>query len=119
MRGNLLFRDLNMQRIILTGLLISFLGALSLAGGCKDNAEKTTPQQILAEFAIPQKHGTIFLPVKFKGKEYTFLLDTGCGITTFDISLRELLGEQKGTAEAVNYAGKALVCQVFDAPKPS
>jgi hypothetical protein len=97
--------------------VVAFFGALLLAPGCRDKAQSTALPQILAEFPIAQEGGRIFLPLKLKGKEYTFLLDTGCSVILFDTSLREHLGEQKGTAEAVSYAGKVLTCQVFDAPE--
>lgn len=47
---------------------------------------------VLAEFAIPKGSEQIILPVSLGGKEYKVLLDTGCGFSAYDKSLRNLLG---------------------------
>ncbi len=49
--------------------------------------------EILAEFpfTMTASRRAVILPVRFDGSEYSFLLDTGSGVTIFDVSLAEKL----------------------------
>lgn len=58
-----------------------------------------TPGKLLAEFKVATDGRPLCLPVTFKGKVYTFLVDTGTPYSTFDTSLESLLGEPRQTFE--------------------
>ncbi len=100
-------------------LLLSFL-VLFLAGGCADEPESIseTPanQKVLAEFKIAKSGDPILLPVKFKEKEYLFMLDTGSSYTAFDTSMKHELGKVKKVEKALT-AGSHIVAEIFDAPE--
>lgn len=66
--------------------------ALVLSAGASAQEPK-----ILARFRIATDGRPIVLPVTFQGKTYAFLLDTATRNTTFDESLRDLLGEPRST----------------------
>lgn len=105
-----------MQRID-PNLLAWLLLVLSIAGGCDSKPTNNSRHEILAEFPISSSSEHIFVPVKFKEKEYIFLFDTGCEITTFDISFRQDLGEKKGTIDIIDYTGKTVIGEIYDAPE--
>jgi len=52
------------------------------------------PCDVLEEFDIGTDEGPIFVPVTIAGKQYPFLLDTGCTSTGYDLSLRHLMGNE-------------------------
>ena len=83
---------MNFRQIVLVGIVLYF--PLS---GCKANpkasSDTTSDHNVLAEFEIAKQGDPILLPVKFRGKDYLFLFDTGCSVTTFDVSLKHELRE--------------------------
>ena len=78
------------------------------------SGERTEPNA-LAEFKIAKGGDPILLPVRFKGKEYSFILDTGFTATGFDTSFRQSLGKAKRKGRMLTPGGPAEV-EVFDAP---
>lgn len=101
-------------------LLVLSLFVLLLAGGCvevpKSASDKPADQNILAEFKIAKGEDPILLPVKFKEKEYLFLLDTGSSHTVFDTSFKHELGDVKGIKRGPTH-GSSIVAEFFDAPE--
>jgi len=97
-----------------------FLSVMLLTEGCADEpkstSEKPADQNILAEFKIAKGGDPILLPVTFEGKEYLFVLDTGCSHTSFDTSLRHELGDVKKVERGLT-AGNPIMVEVFDAPE--
>lgn len=93
---------------------------LLLTCGCADEpkstSERPADQKVLAEFKISKDGYPILLPVTFKGKEYLFLLDTGCSHTVFDTSFKHKLGDVKKVKRALT-AGSRIVAELFDAPE--
>ncbi len=102
------------QRVLL-GLVVS-----STLLGCVAEQEKTSGRfvghKVLAEFTIAPEPDLILLPVKFKEKEYWFLLDTGSTHTSFDISFKQKLGPATKTVEGIT-AGEPIMAELFDAPE--
>jgi hypothetical protein len=52
------------------------------------------PCDVLEEFEIGTDEGPILLPVTIAGKQYPFLLDTGCAHYGYDRSLKNLMGKE-------------------------
>ena len=74
---------------ILLGLIISSLFvSCTIASESKPN--ECHKQEVLAEFTFTKGENIILLPVKFRDKEYLFLLDTGSSHTVFDTSFKEV-----------------------------
>lgn len=92
---------------------------LFLSIGCgqesQSSSEGSADQRILAEFTI-EKGGDLILPVTFKGKEYSFFLDTGCSHTVFDTSLKHELGDVKRIERGLTASGP-MEAELFDAPE--
>jgi len=105
--------------ILPKAVLVLSLCVLFLAGGCAVETERSsggfTDQEILAEFTIAKGGDPILLPVRFKGKEYSFIPDTGLTLTGFDTSFRQSLGKAKGTKIVLTPGGPTRV-ELFDAP---
>jgi predicted aspartyl protease len=101
--------------ILIVGLILSF-ALLEYEENSKTNSDVLASHKILAEFAVATRGDVILLPVKFKGKEYSFVLDTGSSVTIFDVSLRHLLGSVKGKA-ILETAKDPMYVQLFDAPE--
>ena len=80
------------------------------------SSEKFAGQKILAEFTFARGAEDILLPVKFKGKEHLFVLDTGASHTIFDISFKQELGKAKRVGIGKT-AGSPMVAELFDAPE--
>ncbi len=101
-------------------VLLLSLFVLLPAGGCADEPERASDgpddQKVLAEFKIAKGGDPILLPVTFKGKEYLFVLDTGCSHTVFDTSLRHELGEVKKIEKGLTL-GSPIKAELFDAPE--
>jgi len=76
-----------------------------------------TGRQVLAEFTITKGKDAIFLPVRFKEKEYLFFLDTGASVTVFDNSLRNELGQPIKTGGTLLTAGETATAEAFNAPE--
>jgi hypothetical protein len=97
-----------------------FLIVSLLVGGCADEPTKTsnksTDQNIIAEFDISTGGDPILLPVKYKGEKYSFIFDTGSSHTVFDISFRQELGDVKKTEKGLTQ-GNPIVAEIFDAPE--
>lgn len=92
---------------------------LFLSIGCgkehESSSEGFVDQRILAEFTIEKGGDFILLPVDFKGKEYSFVLDTGCSHTVFDSSLKHELGDVKRIERGLT-AGGLMAYEMHDAP---
>ena len=82
----------------------------------ESSSEASADQRILAEFTIEKSGDFILLPVDFKGKEYSFMLDTGCSHTVFDSSLKHELGDVKRIERGLT-AGGLMALELFDAPE--
>jgi hypothetical protein len=78
--------------------------ALLGLAGCQ-----TAPRNIIASFATPEElRGlVIIVPVTVQGKEYSFLLDTGCSGLVFDESLRPVLGPKLGETTFKSISGES------------
>ena len=102
---------------VLTGVLFF---VIILTYGCADKPKETSTDpaehKILAEFKIPKTGDPILLPVKFIGKEYLFLFDTGCSHTVYDTSLRHELGKVKKIEKALTL-GSPIKAEIFNAPE--
>lgn len=71
--------------------------------------------KLLCEFKIATGGRPILLPVKIAGKTYKFMMDTGASHTTFDDSLRPMLGKPRETLE-VKKSGKTHKAHTYCAP---
>jgi len=87
------------------------------AANPKLNSDAIASHKIIAEFKIAKRGEPILLPVKFKGKEYSFMLETGCALSVFDISLKHELGEVKGIARTQTGGRGTIDVQLFDTPE--
>ena len=58
----------------------------------------------------------IVVPVRIGGKEYPFVLDTGCGVSVFDDSLRPYLGRQIDTLNMWDPFGNGVEVDVYPPP---
>lgn len=76
-----------------------FLGHLCLVQHCFGT-------EILAEFSIPTGGDCLTVPVKFNGKTYLFLVDTGATVTVYDTSLKSYLGKPIKTESILTADGK-------------
>lgn len=81
----------------------------------KESSGEYTEQDVLAEFKIAKGGDPILLPVRFKGKEHLFALDTGSSHTVFDISFKHQLGKAKRIEKGFT-AGGPMKAEFFDAP---
>jgi len=106
--------------MLLKVVLDLFLSVMLLTAGCADEpkstSEKPAEQNILAEFAIAKGGGPIILPVKFKDKEYVFLVDTGGSHTVFDTSFKHELGDVQKVERGLTH-GSPIMAELFDAPE--
>ena len=73
------------------------------------------PKYNRTEFPIGGGCGAIVIPVNIQGQEYLFVLDTGSSHTTFDASLRGILGKPKRTVKAGTLTNPMIV-QTFESP---
>ena len=100
--------------------ILRVLGLVFLLAGFAAASEKISNEvasrSILVEFTFTKGQCGIFLPVKFEGKEYLFVFDTGSSHTMFDISFRQALGKAKRVSKGITSKGAASF-EVFDAPK--
>lgn len=67
-------------------------------------------------FPISKDGEPILLPVEIASKRYTFLLDTGCSFSAFDVSLKALLGAPTRKVNLHTGVGQPEVTQLFKAP---
>lgn len=68
------------------------------------------------EFTIAKAGDPILVPVRFRGEEYLFVVDTGSSHTTFDSSFKNELGDAKKMVMGETLAN-SIVVQTFDAPE--
>ncbi len=77
-------------------LFLSIFVTLSSLMGCANEqaniSDKPVKNNIISQIQFPRNSKFILIPVRFNGKKYQFVLDTGSTYTTFDISLKEQLG---------------------------
>jgi len=106
---------MNTRQIVLISTFLSFF-FVGCATVPKRISEDFSDNEILAEFTIAKNGDAILLPVKFKGKEYSFLLDTGSSHTVLDTSFRLALGKVKRTEKGITAKG-TMDFEIFDAPK--
>jgi len=101
-------------------VLVSSFCVLLLAHCYAAETEKSpagrTQQKVLAEFKIAKGGDPLLLPVRFKGKECLFMLDTGFTVTGFDTSFRQSLGKVKRRGTVLT-AGGPMRGELFDAPE--
>jgi predicted aspartyl protease len=71
------------------GLIILACAMITCLAGCQRG-----PRQVLGVFQIPDvvQGDSLVVPVIYRGKEYSFLLDTGGDAVVFDKSLKDTLG---------------------------
>ena len=82
----------------------------------KESSGEYTEQDVLAEFKIAKGGDPILLPVRFKDKEYLFLLDTGASKTSLDTSFKGELGKAKRKGRMLTSGGPVEV-EFFSAPE--
>lgn len=110
-----------MRKTICLAQLALFFAGVFLAG-CA-TAPMASPQhspeaKVLAEFDFSLADKLIFLPVKFRGEEYRFALDTAANSTVFDLSLRDKLGWRLPIRKRAQAAqGTTVVVEGFVAPR--
>lgn len=73
-------------------------------------------EQILEEFPIADDNDFLIVPVDVGPRRIRAIVDTGCSHLVYDESLRDLLGERRGFADAYTALGKAR-WEMFDAPR--
>ena len=73
---------------------------------------------VVEQFNFDRNASLILLPVRFDGKEYLFVLDSGASTTIFDISLRAKLGPARQTA-TFRTGDQPVEMELFDAPNAS
>jgi len=106
-------------RLLKAALVLSFsvlFAAGSYAAEPERSSDGRTGQRILAEFEIVKGEEGVLLPVTYKGKDYLFLLDTGCSYTSFDTSFKRQLGKAKGRGTVLT-SGGPMRGELFDAPE--
>ncbi len=111
-----------MNRVLLKALA-PFVAALLLIS-CTDSSQ--VPQEpgstkvrllVLEQFDMAATGWGIVLPVRFEGKVYEFVLDTGASFNAFDEVFRPYLGASVGTKKALLVGDKApRVVELFAAP---
>lgn len=74
------------------------------------------PAEVLAEFNIDRGCRPILLPVRIRGQEYLFCLDTGTTTVCFDTSLKNLLGKPL-QSDTVHTTGGVTTNEFFDPPE--
>jgi predicted aspartyl protease len=101
------------QKFVILVLIFLLAGSVMAS---ENTSEGFTKQEVLAEFTFTKEDYGVFLPVKFKGEEYLFVLDTGATHTVFDTSLKHNLGEVKKT-QKVTTGADPIIVEFFDAPE--
>lgn len=81
-------------------------------------AEETNKKLLIERFSVGKYGRLMLLPLKFQGKQYSFLVDTGAPITLFDRSLKNRLGEVIRTIRVRTQNGVKQL-QVFKSPNAS
>ncbi len=90
----------------------------ALAGEPGKKPPKTAKPEVLAEFKISIDGNMILVPVKIKGKEYKFWLDTGAAFCCVDPSLKKELGKSRGK-KAIRTSGAGIKVDTYDPPEAS
>jgi hypothetical protein len=72
---------------------------------------------VLERFPIARDASLVIVPVTVKGKDYPFVLDTGCTGTVYDTSLKPLLGAPQGHVQARAAAGGDANLDLFEPPE--
>lgn len=101
---------------LLVGIVLCFPFS-GYAANPKLNSDGLDSHKIIAEFKVAKQGEMILLPIKFKGKEYSFMLETGCPLSVFDISLKHELGDVKGIARTQTGGSVMIDVQLFDTPE--
>jgi hypothetical protein len=71
-------------------------------------AEESRQQSpIRASFKFDPDDRVLLVPVRVGGKEYPFVLDSGCSVSSFDTSLKQHLGKPTRTIDALSSSGSA------------
>ena len=83
---------------------------------CLAQENRSEKFEVFAEFNFKPSDCGLFLPVKFKGREYLFLLDTGTSLIAFDEALRPSLGAPIGHDFLQDSGGHRLRTDLFSAP---
>jgi hypothetical protein len=102
------------KAVAVLSLCVLFLAPCHAVETEGSSGERTEPNA-LAEFKIAKGGDPILLPVRFKGKEHLFLLDTGTSHTAFDISFKQSLGKVKRRGRILTTGGP-MRGELFDAP---
>jgi hypothetical protein len=105
--------NLTGRALVITLVCLQFFGYTE---HLKADGDAPASQKTLAEFRVATQGDIILLPVTFKGREYSFMFDTGTSVTAFDASLKHELGSAKGMTKIGTAAGPMSV-QLFDAPE--
>jgi hypothetical protein len=94
----------------------AFVAFLSLVGilHAEEPKRSTDDKNVLERFDVAKDGDFLLLPVKFKGKTYQFLLDSGATFNVFDSSLP--LGPLKNEIEA-NSGPDQVRLKLYDAPE--
>ena len=110
-----------MRRINCFAQLALFFAGVFLTGCATApiaGTQRSAEAKVLAEFDFSLADGLIFLPVKFRGKEYQFALDTAANRTVFDLSLRDKLRWRIGYCGKIRGAhGTRIEAEIFRAPR--
>jgi len=108
------------RKIIFFAQLALFFAGVFFAGCATAPMASSQPSpeaEVLAEFDFSLAENLIFLPVKFRGKEYQFALDTAANRTVFDLSLRDKLRRRIGYCGRIRGAGGTRIeAEFFRAP---
>jgi len=104
------------RRCLLLAVVLAILPpALGGTGEPDSQPAPSGGPKVLLEGAFDADGGLILVPVRFEGKIYRFVLDTGCTHNVFDTSLRERLGKPMKTVR-VKTASDPVALKIFQAP---
>jgi hypothetical protein len=97
-------------------VLVLTLAAVAVRAGTETAPPASAPEEVLARFPLG-KEGHILLPVTLGSRTYSFVLDTGCAVSTYDTSLEPFLGEPLRTQPLSVPAGGVTLLRTFAAPE--
>lgn len=81
----------------------------------RNSSDERRDTNLVESFAIAGNGDLVLLPVSLGGKEYLFMLDTGTTLHTFDLSLRQYLGNPVRTGSGKTGAADIAI-QAFNPP---
>lgn len=103
------------QRLVCRAAVARLLLLQSLASAAVAQSPSEPSPRLLEQFAFLADDFLIAAPVRLRGKDYQFVIDTGCATTMYDESLRPFLGDPLSTGR-VRTAERYIDVSLFDSP---